>query len=438
MVYVISKDGKPLMPTKRFGKVRRWLKNGQAEVVNRNPFTIRLKFETTVYTQKVTLGIDSGYENIGYSATTEKDELIGGEVKLAKGISKRIEERSKYRGQRRGRLRHRVKRFENRKRKSGWLAPSILHKLESHVSFVEKIKSFLPISEVVVEVANFDIQKIKNPDIEGEMYQQGSKLGFWNLREYILHRDEHRCQNPDCKNNDTNIVLQVHHIGYWRDDRTDREENLICLCTKCHTPANHKESAFLHGWQPELNSFRPETFMSIVRWRLKNMLSCEHTYGHITKNNRISFGLKKTHHNDAFCISGGKTQKRVETFVYEQIRRNNRSLEKFYDKKVIDTRTGEKVSGQELFSGRRKRNKNLNDENLRVYRGETISNGRRSIRKQRYFYQSKDIVEFNGNRYIVKGVQNYGTYIKLEGLPKPIKTDLVSPLEFKKGFALIG
>jgi len=70
----------------------------------------------------------------------------------------------------------------------------------------------------------------------------------------------------------------------------------------------------------------------------------------------------------------------------QQVRRNNRSLQKFYDAKYIDLRTGEKVNGQELNCGWRTRNKNLNTENLRKYHGKKISPGRVSIRKRRYPY----------------------------------------------------
>ena len=85
MVYVISKSGKPLMPTEKHGKVRILLKEKKAKVVKRKPFTIKLLYETTEYTQPVTLGIDSGYSYIGYSAVTEDKELIKGEVELLQG-----------------------------------------------------------------------------------------------------------------------------------------------------------------------------------------------------------------------------------------------------------------------------------------------------------------------------------------------------------------
>ena len=46
MVYVISKDGHPLMPTTRHSKVRRMLASGIAVVVRRCPFTIKLLKDT--------------------------------------------------------------------------------------------------------------------------------------------------------------------------------------------------------------------------------------------------------------------------------------------------------------------------------------------------------------------------------------------------------
>lgn len=115
------------------------------------------------------------------------------------------------------------------------------------------------------------------------------------------------------------------------------------------------------------------------------------------------------------------------------MRRNNRSLQKFYDAQYIDTRTGQKASGQKLFSGRRTRDKTLNGENLRVYRGQKVSKGRVSIRRQRYLFQPGDLVRYEGHKYRVKGMQNYGAYIKLEGLPRPVKTILVSPVCWRKG-----
>lgn len=135
-------------------------------------------------------------------------------------------------------------------------------------------------------------------------------------------------------------------------------------------------------------------------------------------------------------IAGGTLQVRYQPLNLEQTRRNRRSLEQFYDAKYIDTRTGEKVSGSTLFSGRRTRNKNLNRENLRLYRGQKISKGRRSVRKSRYPYQQNDLVMFDGKVNRVRGMQNLGARVALyASTEKNLTVDVkkVQPYLWRKG-----
>jgi hypothetical protein len=423
------------MPTKRFGKVRRILKDNRARVVRAKPFTIQLTYETTNYVQPVTLGIDAGYETVGFSAVTEKEELIAGECQLLTGQVERNKERAMYRRERRNRLRYRKPRFDNRKKPAGWLSPSIQHKLDSHIRLVNLVKSILSVTRVVVEVASFDIQAIKNPGIQGKEYQQGEQYGFWNLREYILHRDNHQCQNPDCGSKTPE--LEVHHIGYWKGDRTDRPGNLITLCIKCHRPENHKKGGLLWGWEPKVNSFKAETFMTTVRWKMVNILGSDYTYGYITKKKRMELNLSKSHINDAFVIAGGTAQTRYKPLTIIQVRRNNRSLQKFYDAKYIDIRTGKKATGQDLNCGKRTRNRNLNGPNLRIYRGQKLSKGRVQVRRKRHPFQPGDTVIFQGKKYTVKGTQNRGDYVRLAELPKPVKAGLLNHLYYGKGLRVV-
>jgi RRXRR protein/HNH endonuclease len=435
-VLVINKHGQALMPTSP-RRARLFLSSGKAKIVGRDPFTIQIIYGSSGYKQEVTLGIDAGYQHIGFSAITESHELIGGELELLDGVSERITERSKYRRQRRNRLRHRAPRFDNRKRKKGWLTPSIQHKLDAHLKIVEQIKSRLPVTKIIVETANFDIQKIKNPEIQGTQYQEGEQLGYHNLTCYIRHRDGYKCQNPNCKGKSE--VLQIHHIGYWKTepDRSNRPSNLITLCEKCHVPANHEKGKFLFGWEPKVKSFKPETFMSTIYQKLLDILKAEQAYGYETKFNREQLELPKSHHNDAFVIAGGTIQVRIKPLMLEQIRRNKRSMEQFYDAKYIDTRTGEKQSGSILFSGRRTRNKNLNGENLRIYRGKKLSPGQRRIKKQRYPYNPNDYVKFENKKYRVIGMQNLGTGVKIANYPgvanKVVKVSKVISIKRRSG-----
>jgi RRXRR protein len=416
-VFVINKNGFPLMPTTP-RKARVLLESGKAKIASRDPFTIQLIYGSAGYTQLVTLGVDAGYSTIGFSAITAKEELIGGEFNLLPNISERLTERRKYRVQRRNRLRHRAPRFANRCRSAGWLAPSIQHKLDAHLKLVERIKTRLPITKIIIETASFDIQKINNPEIKGAEYQSGEQLDYHNLTAYIRHRDGYKCQNLNCKSK-PDTPTQIHHLGYWKSqpDRSNRPANLITLCVKCHTPANHQKNKLLFGWQPKVKSFKPETFMTTIYQQLLDILAAEQAFGFETKFKREELNLSKSHHNDAFVIAGGTSQVRYETLVLEQIRCNKRSMEQFYDAKYIDTRTGEKVSGTQLSSGRRTRNLNLNGENLRVYRGKKVLKGQRRIKCRRYPYNPNDYILFEGVVYRVIGMQNLGAGVKIADYP---------------------
>ena len=318
------------MPTERFGKVRRLLKNSLAHVVCRIPFTIQLDYDTTDYTQPVSLGIDAGSKHIGISATTSEKELYAADVELRNDIVDKLSTRRGLRRTRRSRLRYRKARFNNRvsSKRKGWLAPSVENKIQTHLTVVEKIHKFLPITNIVVETAAFDIQKINNPSISGSEYQQGEQLDFFNVREYVLFRDNHICQH--CKGKSKDKVLNVHHIES-RKTGGDSPNNLITLCETCHKA--------YHRGEFELNvkrgkSFRDAAFMGIMRWgfydRLKNIYpNVSMTFGYITKNARITNNLPKEHYVDARCISGNPVAKPLGYYFYQKkVRCQNRQIHK--------------------------------------------------------------------------------------------------------------
>ena len=327
-VYVINQRKEPLMPTTPC-KARKLLKQGKAKVVKREPFTIQLLYATGETKQDITLGVDAGSKIIGLSVTTDKQELFSAEVELRNDIVDLLSTRREFRRTRRNRLRYRKPRFLNRvySKNKGWLAPSVENKIQTHLKIISKIHEILPISKIIIEVASFDIQKIKNPDIEGEQYQQGEQLGFWNVREYVLWRDGYKCQGKKgCKNK----ILNVHHIES-RKTGGNSPSNLITLCESCHKD--------YHAGKLKLNikrgqSFRDAAFMGIMRWtfynRLKEIYSnVKITYGYITKNTRIQNNLPKEHRIDALCISGNPNVKRLDYWYYiKQVRRHNRQIHK--------------------------------------------------------------------------------------------------------------
>ena len=262
MVYVINKQGKALMPSDRHGKVRRLLKSGLAHVVCRIPFTIQLDYDTTEITQSITLGIDEGSKYIGVSATTTEKELYAANVELRNDIVDKLSTRREQRRTRRNRLRYRKARFNNRvsSKNKGWIAPSVENKIQTHMTVVRNAYKILPISKIAVETASFDMQKIKHPDIQGEEYQKGEQLGFWNIREYVLWRDGHVCQHCHGKSKDS--ILNVHHLES-RKTGGNSPSNLITLCETCHKSYHRGEFELkIKRGKP----LRDAAFMGIVRW----------------------------------------------------------------------------------------------------------------------------------------------------------------------------
>ena len=333
LVYIISKDGHPLMPTCRCGKIRRLLKYNKAKVFKYCPFTVQLLYETTDITQDVILGVDAGSKFIGLSATVENKELYAGEIELRNDIVDLISTRKQNRRSRRNnKTRYRKARFNNRisNKKEGWLAPSILNKINTHLTVVAKIFEILPITQVIVETASFDIQKIKNPEIKGKEYQQGELLNFWNVREYVLFRDGHICQC--CKGKSKDNILNVHHIES-RKIGGNAPNNLITLCETCHK-GYHSGTIKLPKTIKRGMSFKDSAFMGIMRWTFYNKLketylNVNMTYGYITKNIRIQNNLPKTHYIDARCISGNPQAKPLGYYFYQKkVRCHNRQIHK--------------------------------------------------------------------------------------------------------------
>lgn len=338
MVYVLDITGSPLMPTERHGKVRRMLRDGKAKVVKKNPFTIQLKYETTNYTQPITLGVDSGSKHIGLSASTKKKELYVADVQLRTDIVDKISSRREARKTRRNRkTRYRKVRFQNRikSKHKGWLTPSVGQKIQCHLKQVEDVHKILPVRKIVIETASFDLQKIQNPDIHGVEYQHGPQFGFWNVREYILFRDNHTCQHCHGKKKDP--ILNVHHIES-RKTGGDSPNNLITLCETCHKKYHSLSSEKQKMWKLKRGrSLKDASFMGVMRRtfyeRLKEMypkIEVQQTFGYITKNNRIRLGLKKEHYNDAYCIAGNFDARPLTSVLFKKkVRRHNRQIHKF-------------------------------------------------------------------------------------------------------------
>ncbi len=368
-VYVKNKNGNILMPCQS-AKARHLLDAGKAKVVKRNPFTIQLFWDCEENIQDITLGIDSGYSNVGFSAVTKKEELVSGELKLRKDVSKKLEERRMYRRSRRNKLWYRQPRFNNRKRTEGWLSPSIQHKLDTHIRLIKKLKEWLPITKIIIEVANFDTQKMQNPEISGIEYQQGELQGY-HIREYLLQKFGRKCVY--CSKKD--ISLEVEHIIPKSKGGSNRVSNLTISCRKCNLKKGAQtaeEFGFPKIQKPAKESLKSTAFMNVVRKRLAQQINAGETFGYITKYGRIVNNIDKSHVNDAFVIAEGTEQERCKPYSIIQTRRNNRSIQ--------TNRKGHKPS----------------------------------IKRQRYKLQPNDLVKYNNKIQRTKGVFSYGKWVRLE------------------------
>ena len=350
MTCVIANDGTKLMPTFNIKKVRKMLRIGRAVIYKYEPFTIKLTYESTKETQPIEFKEDAGYQNIGVSACSAKHEYVSEERVLLKDEVEHHKDCSKHRRTRRNRLRYRAERRDNRKaaKKSGWLAPSIENKKNQHIRIFEIYNEVMPITSVVIEVAQFDTQVLKAvedgaPLPSGTDYQHGERYGYDTLREAVFARDGYNC--IICKRNAIrdNIILRGHHLGYWKKDRTNRLSNLATVCTKCHTSKNHKPNGKLYGLEPITKNMSSAAFMNAVRYKIVEQIKLKYpqilvsvTFGAMTKRTRNDRNIAKTHASDAYCMGEHHPKHRARTQYYQKRRRNNRVLEKFYDAKYID------------------------------------------------------------------------------------------------------
>lgn len=229
---VLDQHGKPLMPTTRLGKVYRLLKTQKAHIVSYEPFTIQLDYEPDTHIiQPMTLGVDSGAIHSGYSVANEQREFYSSEVIARDNISYRISDRRMYRQNRRYRkTRYRKPRFNNRKnKKKGWLPPSLEQKVAVQLNEIDHLHRHFPIETIIVEVAEFNIQKIKNPDISGKDYQQGTLQGY-NIRNYLLEKHGRKCFYCDKEVSN----FEVEHMIPKAKGGSNRIDNLTLSCHSCN------------------------------------------------------------------------------------------------------------------------------------------------------------------------------------------------------------
>lgn len=320
--------GQALMPCSP-RKARILLRQKKAKVVDYRPFTIQLCYPTGEAKQEVIIGIDQGARHIGIAVISQGKILAKGEVELRQDVHSLLQTRAEYRrGRRYRKTRYRKARFLNRIRPEGWLPPSIQEKLNANFAWIDKFCSLVPDSKLRIEVGKFDTAKMINPDIKGVDYQHGQTYGYYDVRYFVFARDNYTCQVCHKKNK----ILHTHHIIYKSKGGSDRADNLITVCTECHTHENHQEDGILYQWMlkhKKTRQYKEPSFMNILRIRTyKKYSEADITYGSVTTERRKALRLEKTHYNDAIAITGiDKVEENIdECFWIKQLRKRKRSL----------------------------------------------------------------------------------------------------------------
>lgn len=364
MVYVINFDGKPLMPCKPV-IARLLLKQGKAKCIKKTPFTIKLLYQTTNYTQPITLGIDTGSSKIGSAVVDSKNNVIYlSEVEIRNDITDKMKQRVKYRRNRRSRkTRYRKARWLNRKNsiKKDRFSPTMTSKINSHLKEINFVKSLLPINKIILETATFDPHALKNPAVLNNkwLYQKGINYGFANTKAYVLDRDNYTCQH--CKGKCKDSKLHVHHVIFRRNGGSDEPENLITLCKTCHDKL-HEGKIILKLSGKKKGQLKHATQMNSIRQQLLKLLpEVEETFGFITKEHRQIMNLPKEHYYDAVAIAsqGNEVQFKTNNIIlkkcvadgdYQQTK-GVRSEQKIETGKILGFRKYDKVryQGKEYF-----------------------------------------------------------------------------------------
>ena len=278
----------------------------------------------TKIVQEVVFGVDTGSKYMGVACVGNDKVLYQSQVELRDDIKKKMDSRRKYRRNRRSRkTRYRKVRFLNRRNsiKKDRLPPSVKHKVQAHIDEIEFCKKILPISDLILEVSQFDIALMKNPNLMNEKvkhwgYQKGFNYGYSSRRSAVLHRDNYTCQCCGKKN----CRLDVHHIKFRSNGGTDDEENLITLCEDCHKGV-HAGTVTLNKKPKKSKNLKYATHMSIIRSQLlREYPNAIETFGFVTAENRNHLKLEKDHYIDACIIASGGLEFRELDVIYRKRR----------------------------------------------------------------------------------------------------------------------
>lgn len=316
-VLVLDTNRKPLNPCTP-GVARGLLKSGKARVYRRFPFTIILNKAVEANPEPMQVKIDPGSRTTGLALLQEDNVVWGGEIThRGQQIKDAIESRRALRrGRRNRKTRYRSSRFLNRTRPQGWLVPSLTHRVETTLTWVNRLRRYAPIAGISQELVRFDLQQMENPEISGAQYQQGTLFGY-ELREYLLNKWDRKCAYCGVEN----VPLQIEHIHPRAKGGTDRISNLCLACEPCNIKKGTQDIEVFLKKKPDVlkrvlaqakRPLKDAAAVNTTRWALFNRLKetglpVEVGSAGKTKYNRSRLELLKAHYIDAACVGDVET-----------------------------------------------------------------------------------------------------------------------------------
>lgn len=337
MVFVIDRKNKPLAPC-HSAKARKFLKEKKATVVKMYPFTIKLRYdvvvEETESEETYRIKIDYGSKHTGLAILkNDKEVIFLGQLNHKKTVKKSMYDRRAHRRFRRNKLRYRKARFLNRKRNKNWLPPTLQSRVDNIYFVVKKFMKICPLTHISYENVKFDTQKMRDYEISGKEYQQGTLLNY-EVKEYLLENFDRTCVYCGAKN----IPMEIEHIIPKSRGGTNSITNLVLSCSKCNRKKGNKtaeEFGFPDIQKQVKKHLKDAAIINSTRWKvyerlLSTGLEVECGSGALTKLNRKSLGLSKDHCLDACCIGRSTPEKllfRVSNLLnISAVGRGNRQL----------------------------------------------------------------------------------------------------------------
>jgi len=250
-VFVLDTKQQPLDPVHP-GHARILLDCGKAAVFKRYPFTIILKAAIkNPEVHPLRIKIDPGSQTTGIALV---DDGSGGVVWAAElahrghTIKKALgQRRAVRRGRRQRTTRYRTPRFQNRRRPSRWMPPSLESRVANVLTWVKRLARLCSLGAMSLELVKFDLQQMDNPEISGMEYQQGTLFGY-EVREYLLEKWDRACSYCGIKG----VPLQVEHLQAKANGGTDRLSNLCLACDACNKAKGTQDIHVFLAGKPDL------------------------------------------------------------------------------------------------------------------------------------------------------------------------------------------